>query len=420
MAVSVARRASPAGLFTLLTAYAGFVLLGLPDGMLGVAWPSIYHTFELPVESFGLLLGAGTAGYLLTSSGSGRLVARLGIGTVLLVGSGLRGLGLLGLAVAPAWWVLVLFNFCSGLGAGSIDAGFNTYVAAHYSAGRMSWLHACFGLGATIGPLLMTASLTQAGNWRPAYLIVAALQGVVVLTLALTLRRWHLRAQRGGQDEPEVHSASAAQTLRLPIVWLGVATFFVYTGVEFTAGQWPYTLFTEARAVPEAVAGAWVSLYWGSLTVGRILGGFVADRIGPTRLLRLSVIGAVVGAALVLARSQAAFSVAGLAVHVGHALNFIGLALTGFSLATIFPTLISLTPGRVGLPHAANAIGFQIGAAGLGAAALPGLAGLLAGRLGLEAIGPFLLAATVVQWVLFEAGERRAALRRAVRGQPLP
>jgi len=168
--------------------------------------------------------------------------------------------------------------------------------------------------------------------------------------------------------------------------------------MEITGGNWTYTLFTQARGIDPARAGTWVSLYWGSLTAGRILSGLIVNRLGEVRLLRWSMIGALIGAVLLAVRGAAA-------------INLAGLMLVGFALAAIFPTLISITPARFGAAHAANAIGFQIAAAGLGVALLPGLAGVLAGRIGLEVIAPFLIVIGLLQWGLYEIGLRQAPLR---------
>ncbi len=395
----VAARTRPAGLVTLLIAYAAFIVLGLPDGLLGVAWPSIQRTFGVPLDSFGLLILPGTIGYMLASTLSGRLIGRWGIAAFLLGGVTIRALGLLGYAGAPSWVLLLLASFVTGIGTGGVDSGFNTYIATNYSAGRMSWLHASFGIGATIGPLIMTAILTSGRVWQTGYLIVAALQGLMALLVLGVFSRWQIPGNNNPAEAHNNGTAPARATLALPAVWLGIGTFFLYTGIEITGGNWTYTLFTEGRGIEPAVAGTWISLYWGSLTAGRILSGLIVGPLGEERLLRWSMIGAVIGAGL-------------LAVPGAAAINLAGLMLVGFALAAIFPTLISITPARFGAAHAANAIGFQIAAAGLGVALLPGLAGVLAGRIGLEVIAPFMLVVGLLQWGLYEIGLRQAPIRR--------
>jgi len=382
------------GVILIGIAYAGFVVLGLPSGVLGVAWPSIRASFSLSLDAVGALLIATTVGYLVSSFSSGPLLSRVGVGTLLMVSSLVAGAGLLGYALVPAWWVMVLLGLAAGLGGGAIDAGLNTYFATNHGASLMNWLHACFGLGAALGPAMMTAVLDTGQSWRWGYVVVGVLQGLVALCFGLTLDRWRLAetkpvAANPGSTAPPTGEVRGADTLRLPIVWLGIALFFVYTGIEGTAGQWPYTLFTEGRGVAPGTAGLWVSVYWGSLTVGRVVLGLVVDRLGVVPTLRACMLGVTLGSALVWWNAT-------------NLLGFVGLGLIGFSLAPIFPSLISQTPRRVGVPHAANTIGFQVAAAGIGIAALPGLAGVLAENLGLEVIGPFLLAASIAMFLLHE------------------
>jgi len=373
-------------------AYSSFVLLGLPNGSLGVAWPSIRESFGISLDAMGTLLTAVTIGYILSSFNSGRIVARFGIGPLLLATSIASGVGLLGYAVAPAWWVMVLSGLLAGMGAGAVDAGMNLYVAANYKTRHMNWLHACFGIGVTLGPALMTTLLDLGQSWRWGYVIIVLLQGLLAAFLGLTLDRW----QSAEPTQTEAHPGSPAgkvrsvDTLRLPLAWLGIAIFIMHTGIEFAAGQWAYSLFTEARSVAPSTAGLWVSIYWGSLTVGRLFLGAVADRVGVVALLRMCIVGIILGSALVW-------------WNVADPVSFLGLALIGFSLAPLFPSLISSTPRRVGAAHAANAIGFQVAAGSVGVALLPGFAGVLAKSLGLEIVGPFLFAASIVLLLLHEA-----------------
>jgi fucose permease len=192
----------------------------------------------------------------------------------------------------------------------------------------------------------------------------------------------------------EAKSVRAVDTLKLPLVWMGVVLFFLFTGVENTTGQWSYSLLTEVRLVAPDVAAFWASAYWGSLTVGRILFGFVTDRLGIERSLRLAMLGTVAAAVLIWWDAVALF-------------GFLGLALMGFAVSPLFPLSVSATPKRVGAKHAANAIGFQIALGGLGFSLWPSLAGVLAEQMGLEVIGPFLLLTSMAMFLLHEVAMRR-------------
>jgi fucose permease len=348
-------------------AYCGFISLGLPDAVLGVAWPSMRQTFALPQSGLGVVLLGMAAGFFISSTMAGRLLHRWGIGTLLAVSTGLVMLALFGYALAPSWTTLVACAPIAGLGSGAIDAGINTYAASHFSPRRMNWLHASYGLGTAIGPLLMTAVLAQPLSWRWGYVAVGAAMLVLTVLFAVTHGRWRGDGSASAARPPLRSSAA----LRHKLVWLQVAIFFVYAGIEVTAGQWCFALLSEARGLSTATAGLWASAFWGSLFAGRVLIGLAANRLGPDRLVDAGIVGVLAGALLYVAAPVDA--------------ALFGLVLLGFSLAPIYPMLMLRTPGRLGPDLAAHAIGFQVSAAMLGGVVIPSFAGALADRVGLEA-----------------------------------
>jgi fucose permease len=374
---------------TLLTllAFLAFISLGLPDGLLGVAWPSIRAGFDLPLDALGLLVAVVTAGYLTSSFLSGALLRRFPLGTVLAGSAGAAAFALLGIALVPAWPLMLALGVVAGLAGGAVDAGLNAYGARYFSGRTLNWLHASWGLGTTIGPLIVTGVLDSGLVWRWAYAVAGTAQLALALTLFLERDRWH---RLDPEAVPPPPSASTLSTLRRPVVWLGMLAFFVYTGVELAVAHWSFSLLTLGRGVGETAAGLYVTLYWGSLMAGRVLFGLVADRVPLVPTLRACIGAAVLGAALFWLEPTAALSLA-------------GLMLIGFGLAPVFASLIRLTPERVGMGHADSAIGFQIAAAGLGGAVLTGLIGLLAGAFGLEVIGGAIFVAAVALLVLYEA-----------------
>jgi fucose permease len=366
----------------------------MPGALLNVAWsPAIRDTFGLPLHAVGTLLLASTAGYVGASWISGHLTARGRLGRLLAVSTLVSGLGMLASALAPSWIVLVLAGLVVGIGGGLLDGAMNIYFAASFGPRLMNWLHASFGVGATLAPLAMTAILESGGSWRVGDALAALLFGVVASLFAATESRWQLAP--AGLSAARQPVAVAGETLRLPAVWLGIGVFLICTGMEVSAGQWSFSLLTESRHLPGSIAGLCVSGYWGSFTAGRILFGLVADRVPPAALIRRCMVGMAIGAVLLgwrdLGRGAAA-----------------GLLLFGVSLAPIFALMMTRTQERLGPTHAPNAIGFQVAAAGVGAGTLPGLAGVLAKTVGLEIIPGFLLAATVLMLVLFEANQREA------------
>jgi fucose permease len=386
------QRMSPRALVIAL-AFLAFVSLGLPDGLLGVAWPSIRNTFGLPLDALGALLVSGTAGYLTSSFLAGRILRFVGVGTLLAFSTAAAGAALLGYALTPTWPPMVALALLAGLGGGAVDAGLNAYGAAHFSGRTLNWLHAFFGVGTTLGPLIITGVLNAGLVWRWGYAAVGGAQLLLAATFALTRGRWEGSGapnSRSTQTERlSITPARTRETLRRGATWLGMAVFFVYTGVEMVAGQWSYSVLTLSRGAPEATAGIAVSLYWGSLMVGRVLFGLIADRVRLVPTLRACMLGAAVGGTLFW-------------LNLGLAASFAGLMLIGLAVAPIFASLIAMTPARLGRAHADSAIGFQIAAAGLGGAALPGLVGLIAGRAGLEIVGAALVVAATLLLALFE------------------
>ncbi len=375
--------------FLALLAFLAFTSLGLPDGLLGVAWPSIRSSFGLPLDSLGLLLAFSTAGYLTSSFLSGRILRVLPIGTVLALSTAAAATALLGYALTPLWPLMLILGFVGGLGGGAVDAGLNAYGASHFSARILNWLHAFFGLGTTVGPLIVTGVLSAGASWRYAYVVVGSAQVALAVTFFLTRGRWLRVAETATEDALPVPPARTRDTLGRPLVWLGMLVFFVYTGVELIAGQWSYSLLTLGRGVTAGAAGIWVSLYWGGLLVGRVLFGVIADRVPLTQTLRLCMLATAAGALLFW-------------LEPTRFLSLVGLIMIGFFLAPIFASLISLTPNRVGRTHADSAIGFQIAAAGLGGATLTGLVGIVAHTFGLWVVGAALLFFALLLLGLYE------------------
>ncbi len=375
----------------LFLAYIAFISLGLPDGLFGVAWPSIRSNFSIPLDSMGMLLFTGTAGYMISSFFSGRIMARLGVGGLLAASCAMTGASLLGFTLAPAWWVMVMLNVFAGFGAGAIDAGINTYIASEHSDGLMQWLHASFGVGITLGPMIMTVGLNFFYSWRVGYTVVGIAQLVLGMSFALTAGMWR---RNDNPDEARTtqrildYKTPIRETLLQSRAWLSILLFFIYTGIELTLGHWAYTLLTESRGIHPEVAGLWAGSYWATFTLGRALAGIYTKRLGLHSLVLGSLAVALTGTLL-------------LWWNPSQIVSLLGVAITGFAIAPIFPAMMSGTGGRVGSHHAANTIGMQIAAAGLGGAALPGLAGVLAQHLSLETISPYLAGLYAVMLLLY-------------------
>jgi len=361
----------------ILLAYVAFIALGMPDGLLGVAWPSIRAGFSIPLDALGMLLFAAVTGYMTSSFLSGALIARMGVGNLLAVSCALTGSALVGYTLVPYWWMMVLLGVVAGLGAGAIDAGLNTYVAAHFGEGLMQWLHASYGIGVTLGPIIMTLALTALNSWRVGYRIVGGFQFFMAASFVLTLSLWNARDETHKESEPEKrltdYKTPLGETMRQPRVWLSVLLFFLYVGAEVTLGTWAYSLLTLSRGVPPQTAGFWAGSFWATFTIGRVLAGLYAKRLGINTLVQGSLVLAFLGAAL-------------LWWNPSQLVNLLAVAVIGFAIAPVFPALMSGTSQRVGVHFAANTIGMQMAASGLGTAVIPSLVGVLARQVSLEVV----------------------------------
>jgi fucose permease len=288
----------------------------------------------------------------------------------------MTGVALIGYTVVPSWWMMVLLGILAGLGAGAIDAGLNTYVAAHFGEGLMQWLHASYGIGVTLGPIIMTIALTTQDSWQLGYRVVGGFQLALAACFVATLPMWNQKDASAGSDEPKLltdYKTPMGETLRQPKVWLSASLFFLYCGAEVSFGTWTYSLLIESRGITPAVAGLWAGSYWATFTVGRIVAGLYANRVGVNLMVLGGLVGAVCGTVL-------------LAWNPSQSANLLAVALIGFSIAPIFPALMSGTSQRVGARFAANTIGLQMAAVGLGTVVIASLMGVLARRVSLEII----------------------------------
>lgn len=379
----------------LLLSYVGFISLGLPDGVLGAAWPAIRQEMGLPLDGAGRILLLATSGTVLSSLLSGRVLARIQTGKVLAVSALLASLALFLYARAPGWTGLLAAALVAGFAGGAVDAALNGFVGRHYSVRHMNWLHGCWGVGATLGPLAVAAALRFQGTpaaWRSAYLLLAAVELALAVAFLLSIPRWRETPPgptAGGAVDPEASGFT-------PAMRANVGFFFVYSAVEAGAGLWIASLLIATRGASLPLASAMVSVYWGTLTAGRFLLGAVAERIGPARLLATCCTTAL--AALLL------LAVPGTPVF----LAVLAIAVLGLALAPIYPLLMHDTPRRFGPAAARHMVGYQIAAASSAIAIVPWLIGLLARNTSPLLIPPALAALALVM-VLIERGRRPKA-----------
>lgn len=396
--------------FLLVIIYMAFISLGLPDSLLGVSWPLIRVEFGSPVEAAGLVSLAITGSTIVSSLISGYIIKRFKTGKVTLVSTLLTAVALLGFSFAPALGWFLLLAIPLGLGAGSVDAALNGYVATHYQAHHMSWLHSFWGVGATMGPIVMARAMGSSQNWRNGYWLVAIIQLSLAAVMFATLPLWrkvdqmrqarHEAAQTpvaltenqpagptiaDSPDEPEdlvpifpiPESPVPVKPLKIPGVKLALAAFLFYCGAEMSMGLWGSSYLVATRQLTVEKAGELVSLYYAGITVGRFLTGFLTFRFSSRLLIRAGQLIALVGVIL-------------LALPLPAVSALVGFILIGLGCAPIFPGMIHETPARFGTEHAQLIIGYQMAAAYVGLTILPPLLGWVAARTTI-AIMPFFL-----------------------------
>ncbi len=359
----------------LALAFLAFIGLGLPDPLPGALWPQTQPHYGVSQAALGLLLGAMAAGYMASSILAGRAMQWLGIGGVLAFSLAATAAAALGQALAPAWMVFVALAVLAGAGGGAVDSALNTYAAMRFAPRHLNWLHACWGLGATLGPGLAAALLAMGLGWQAGYAAVGIMLAGLAVAFAATRQRW-----QDGEAAAHGPPMPALGALGQPAVRLRILVFFLLAGVEASAGQWVATVLVEARgATPAAAAGA-ATLFWASLTLGRVAMGLVVDRVGADRLVRIAVLAAVPAAG-------------GFAL-LPSAVGLVAFALLAVALAPVFPTLVARTPAHLGAATALHAVGFQVASATLGVAVLPGMIGVAVQAFGAGAAPPMIMAMT--------------------------
>ena len=379
----------------LVIIYIGFISLGLPDNILGVAWDSMRTEFGVPVYYAGFISTLLTLCSAVSAFFSGAILRRLGTGKLLVICGFMTGCGLLGYALSPFFRVLLLFAVPLGFGQGAIDTGMNYFVARHYTSRDMNWLHCCWGIGASAGPLMITLILSAGWSWRCGYGIVSAVQLCLAGLFLMTLNLWKETGTGGDGGRAEAFEGQVRYSLRFfccPLM------MFLYCGAEYSLGLWGYLFLTQCRGYSPEAAGYAVTGYWGMLTFGRFLLGFIANRLGNTRQIRFSTLLGLAGAVLLL--SDLLF------------LPAAALGLIGFAFATFYPAMMHAAPERFDDATAATVIGYQGGAAMLGIALLPAGFGYLASVFSFDLLpyfaGGVCALLFLIQWKVDGSGRSRA------------
>ena len=365
--------------------YLAFISLGLPDSLLGSAWPSMYPLLGVPVSYAGILSMIISFGTIVSSLNSDRLTRALGAGRVTAISVGMTAAALFGFSISTQFWMLCLWAVPYGLGAGSVDAALNNYVALHYESRHMSWLHCMWGIGTMVSPMVMGRVLAGGGPWTAGYRYIALFQIALTAVLFLSLPLWQKRTDEAAEDGTAPQALSLGQVFRLPGAKEVMLCFFCYCALETTAGLWASSYLTLTRGVAADTAASFASLFYIGITAGRAACGFLTLKLSDTQMIRLG-------------QGVLAVGVAALLVPGPQLLALAGLVLVGVGCAPIYPSIIHATPDHFGADRSQAVIGIQMASAYVGNLVMPPLFGLLANNI-TPALFPFYLLALLVLMV---------------------
>ena len=384
-------------MFSLLLAiiYLAFISLGLPDSLLGSAWPVMRLDFGAELSFAGVISMIIAAGTIVSSLLSERMTRRLGTALVTAISVAMTAAALFGFSLCSSPIQLCLWAIPYGLGAGAIDAALNNFVALHYSSRHMSWLHCFWGVGASISPYIMSAALTRSGSWQAGYRTVGVIQVVLTALLFFSLPLWKAADRKddaGNGEAPPLLGLRGA--LRISGVPLILIAFCAYCGGETTAGLWTSSYLVGARGIAPETAASFASLFYLGITFGRFLNGFVADRMGDRRMIRIGIAVMALGVVLILLPLRSDLP------------SLAGLVIFGLGCAPVYPSIIHSTPANFGKENSQAIIGVQMASAYVGSTFMPPLFGLIAQHLSLK-LFPIYLALLLLALLLMTEGLNR-------------
>lgn len=368
--------------------YVSFISLGLPDSLLGSAWPSMYPELGVPVSCSGVIFFIISVGTVVSSLQSDRLTRRLGAGRVTAISVGMTAAALFGFSISSSFWMLCLWAVPYGLGAGSVDAALNNYVALHFASRHMSWLHCMWGLGASVGPYIMGAALSHGAGWPAGYRIISAMQLGLTVIIVLSLPLWKTKTDSGvtGTENAAPEALTLRQIIRVPGVKAVMVTFFCYCALEQTTGLWASSYLVLHKGVASETAASFASLFFIGITIGRALCGFLTIKFSDTQMVRIG-------------QGIIAIGIAAFLLPLGEYAALAGLILIGLGCAPIYPSIIHATPDHFGADKSQAIIGVQMASAYVGNCLMPPLFGLIANHITVS-LFPFYLLIILILMVL--------------------
>ncbi len=376
--------------------YISFVSLGLPDALLGAAWPTMYQGMDVPLSYAGGIALIISAGTVVSSLMSDRMTRLLSPGKVTALSVGLTALALYGFSVSSEYWHLCIWAIPYGLGAGSVDASLNNYVALHYASRHMSWLHCMWGLGASVGPYIMGAALTGGMSWNSGYRYIAIFQMVLTACVFLSLPLWKPRPETVEGSGKKAKALTLKEIFAIPGAKEVLLAFFCYCAAEQTAILWSATYLVKHSGLEEEIAASFASMFLIGITVGRAFSGFLTYKLNDTNMIRLGqgimILGIVV-----------------MVLPFGPIGSMAGLMLVGLGCAPIYPCVIHSTPAHFGEENSQAIIGVQMAAAYTGVCAMPPLFGLIANHISVSLLPVYLAIITILMITMCEKLNRKAA-----------
>lgn len=378
----------------LIVIYIAFISLGLPDAILGSAWPIMYGELGVNVSAMGILTMIISGGTILSSAFSAKFINKFGTGKVTAVSVAMTAVALFGFSFSSAFWMLCLWGIPYGLGAGSVDAALNNFVALHYKSRHMSWLHCFWGLGAMIGPYVMGFCLSVNYTWNTGYRVIGIFQTVLVIGLFLTLFMWKKVEKADEDNDIKQRNIGILQVFKIPGAKEVLVAFFCYCAVEQTAGIWASSFLVLHKDIHPETAATWASLFYLGITVGRFLCGFITDSVGDKNMIRLGQI--IIGIGILT-----------LFVPFGTGCSLIGLVLIGVGCAPIYPCIIHSTPKNFGPENSQAIMGVQMACAYVGSTFMPPVFGLVAEYINIGLYPVYLLLILVCMVYMLERLNRK-------------
>ena len=372
--------------------YMAFISLGLPDSLLGSAWPTMFHDFDVPVSYAGVISMIIAVGTIISSLQSDRLTRKIGTGKVTTISVLMTAIALFGFSSSHSFWLLCLWAIPYGLGAGSVDASLNNYVALHYASRHMSWLHCMWGVGASIGPYIMGYALTGGQGWNMGYRYIAIMQIILTAILLVSLPLWGKHSNNNGVAD-SIHSYGKPLSLRQMVSIPGakevMVTFFCYCALEQTTGLWASSYLVMNRGVSAEVAAGFASMFFVGITVGRAISGFLTIKLNDTQMIRMGQVIILVG-------------VVSLLLPLGKESSLLGLVLIGLGCAPVYPCIIHSTPGNFGVDKSQAMIGVQMASAYVGTCLMPPLFDLIANSVSISMFPIYLILILILMIVMHE------------------